>query len=556
MLLSGVWVRAQDSYTDRAQKYIEKYYSLAINEQKRAGIPASITLGQGILETEAGASELMTQANNHFGIKCKNDWDGPKFFHTDDAPNECFKSYKCAEDSYKDHSDYLKRNQRYAKLFTLKTTDYKSWAVCLRNCGYATNPQYAQKLIKIIEDFKLQDYTYSAFDSALLKNHNIIPDADDTTEATEDTIVQTTSKPGVKPIQNIADSARDFIVNKKNDIQPSAPPPPGIDSSKIVTVNGMKAFYAHKGETLKPYAVKYKVRYTLLLEMNDLPDGPLPFNTCVYLEKKQTLGAHATHVMKDGENLLLISQLEGIQLKRLMAMNMLNPNEEPVTGAVLYLQSATAIKPDVKVKAIVAHTSNAIVTGPDTTAKQDNDYIAINRSATTVKPAVKTPPPIVDTTANHKVIPVAVNTPKPQPHVDTVKPPVVAPAHVIVVKTPADMPKPKPQPVVAQTYVPEKPVTPVEKQDVTTEEEFTKLKADLDKVVYADDSKLVAKIESEQQKQTDPEQAVTGAKYYTVKKGDTATSIAKKNNITVGELLKLNDITASGVKAGKNLRVK
>ncbi|MFI5195608.1 MAG: glucosaminidase domain-containing protein [Chitinophagales bacterium] len=557
MLLSGVYVRAQDSYNDRAQKYIERYYTLAIDEQKRAGIPASITLGQGILETEAGASELMTKANNHFGIKCKNDWGGDKFLHTDDAPMECFKKYKCAEESYKDHSDYLKRNPRYAKLFTLKTTDYKSWAVCLRNCGYATNPQYAQNLIKIIEDFKLQDYTYSALDSSLLKNRHIISEAADRSEITDDTIATTTSKSRVNPIQNIADSARDFVVNKKNDIPPSAPPPPDIDSSKIVTVNGMKAFYAHKGEMLLPYAIKYKIRYPRLLEMNDLPDGPLPFNTCVYLEKKQTLGARATHVVKDGESLLMISQAEGVQLKRLMAMNMLNPNEEPVTGSVLYLQSATAIKPEVKINAIVAHKSNAIVTGPDTTAKQDNDYIAINRSVTTVKPAVKKPQPVVaDTTANHKVTPVAVNIPKPQPHADTAKPHTVAPAYMIAVKTPVEDTNPI-KPVVVQPYMREKPVTPVEKQDATTEEEFTKLKAELDKVVYADDSKLVAKIESAQpQQKSAEEQAAVGAKYYTVKRGDTAFSIAKKNNITVGELLKLNDITASGVKVGKSLRIK
>jgi LysM repeat protein len=541
MLLAGAWAHAQDSYNDRAQKYVKQYCTLAMLEQQRSGIPAAVTLGQGILETEAGASELMTKANNHFGIKCKSDWNGDKFLHTDDAPNECFKRYTCAQESYKDHSDYLKRNPRYSKLFTLKTTDYKSWAVCLKSCGYATNPQYAQNLIKIIEDFHLQDYTYSALDSSLMTNTLATPEMAEGTEANP-------SKPAM--IQNIADSARNFIA-KKNDPPMQAAVTPNTDSSKVVTVNGMKAFYAHKGEMLLPYAVKYKIRYVKLLEMNDLPDAPLPFNSYVYLEKKQTLGTHAAHFVKEGENLLLISQIEGVQLKKLMAMNMLSPNEEPITGSVIYLQSATAKKPDLK--ATVAHNSNAIVTGTDTTAKPDDDYIATKRPETAVQPITKTPPPAVDTTPIFKHVSIAENTPKPRPHVDTPKPHTVAPTHAIVVKTAVPEPVYK-QPVVAQTYVPEQPAA---QPDATTEEEFRRLKADLDKVVYADDSKIIAKMESTQpQQKTEEDQPLKGAKYYTVKRGDTAFSIAKKNNITVDELLKWNDITASGVKTGKNLRVK
>ncbi len=174
----------------------------------------------------------MTIANNHFGIKCKMDWDGEKFLHTDDAPMECFKKYKCAEDSYKDHSDYLKRNPRYVPLFNIKQTDYKGWAVCPKRCGYATNPQYAQNLIKIIENFNLQDYTYTALDSSILNNH-----------AESNIVIDEPPMANVSPIQSTADSARNFIA-KKTTPTPSAAQPTDIDSSKIVTVNGMKAFYA------------------------------------------------------------------------------------------------------------------------------------------------------------------------------------------------------------------------------------------------------------------------------------------------------------------------
>ena len=142
MMLGVTGVYAQD-YNARVQQYIEQYKDLAIAEQKRSGIPAAITLAQGIHETGAGNSELATEANNHFGIKCKKEWKGMTFTHTDDAPNECFRKYQRAEDSYKDHSDYLRSGTRYSKLFSLSMTDYAGWAIGLRQCGYATNPAYA-----------------------------------------------------------------------------------------------------------------------------------------------------------------------------------------------------------------------------------------------------------------------------------------------------------------------------------------------------------------------------------------------------------------------------
>ena len=162
-LCSALTANAQSgTYQQRAQAYVDQYKDLAIAEQQRSGIPAAITLGQGILETEAGNSELATKANNHFGIKCKKEWKGETFAHTDDAKDECFRKYTCANDSYKDHSDYLKNSPRYTPCFQQKLTDYGAWASNLRRCGYATNPRYAQQLVQIIEDFHLQDYTLQA----------------------------------------------------------------------------------------------------------------------------------------------------------------------------------------------------------------------------------------------------------------------------------------------------------------------------------------------------------------------------------------------------------
>ena len=137
-------------------RYINTYKFLAIQEMQRTGVPASIKLAQGILETQAGESDLVKRSNNHFGIKCKTAWNGNKVYHDDDEKGECFRAYGSAEDSYRDHSDFLKRSQRYAFLFQLDPADYKDWAKGLKKAGYATNPKYTQQLIKYIETYDLQ----------------------------------------------------------------------------------------------------------------------------------------------------------------------------------------------------------------------------------------------------------------------------------------------------------------------------------------------------------------------------------------------------------------
>src|SRR6188472_2407381 len=140
------------------EQYIEKHKELAIKEMKRMGVPAAISLAQGILETENGNSDLVKKSNNHFGIKCKSTWTGESVRHTDDAPNECFRKYNSAADSYRDHSDYLYYTPRYASLFNLSPTDYRGWAYGLKAAGYATNPRYPQILISNIEKYNLQQY--------------------------------------------------------------------------------------------------------------------------------------------------------------------------------------------------------------------------------------------------------------------------------------------------------------------------------------------------------------------------------------------------------------
>src|SRR5580658_84943 len=142
--------------------YVNTYKALAMAEEQRAGIPAAIILAQGLHESEAGTSELVKGSNNHFGIKCKDDWKGGVVYHDDDARQECFRSYATAADSYRDHSDFLSKGSRYAFLFQLDPTDYEGWANGLRKAGYATNIRYSQILIKLIRDYNLGQYTMIA----------------------------------------------------------------------------------------------------------------------------------------------------------------------------------------------------------------------------------------------------------------------------------------------------------------------------------------------------------------------------------------------------------
>lgn len=506
LLLATGTTNAQESYNERVKRYVEQYRTLALQEQMTSGIPACITLGQGILETEAGASELMTEANNHFGIKCNKGWDGPTFAHTDDAPNECFKKYTCAAESFKDHSLHLKKNPRYSPLFSLSTTDYASWAVCLKKCGYATNPQYAQKLIKIIEEFKLQQYTYLAMDSASALSLSapvgtvspavtrpLQPEATVAVEERKEVITQPLTAPLATGEQiNMDIDTADLVVRNNDDTTRSG-------SGKEEVVNGLRAFFALKDEMLLSYAVKYNVRYPKLLEMNDLADAPLPFDMYVYLEKKLTSGLRDTHTVLSGENMLMIAQSEGIQLKRLAALNMLpaTPTDEPPAGTVLQLQKPNTSKADAKVKETPAHKENAIVTTEDTTSVRKDNYIVIDRT----KPAVAATEPV-----------------------DNVKP---------------ESPQVRPRAIRKDTLA----ATPT---------------TDLGVAGYGDDRALKGADRPEAElkaRQPESTRAAAGTKYHTVQKGETAYSISKKYGITIDQLYKWNNMDATGVKIGKALVV-
>ncbi len=288
------------------EQYIAQYKDLAIREMKRMGVPAAITLAQGLHETENGNSILVKKSNNHFGIKCKSTWTGGGVSHDDDAPGECFRTYNTAEDSYRDHSNYLRGNDRYSFLFELNPSDYKGWAYGLKKAGYATNPKYPAILIQAIEKYNLQQYTLVAI--------NDVPKYDKS--------------------QFEDDKEVPFVYNEEEDA-----PVTTANGDRISSINKVKCVLATKGTSLLAIATRQNIALAKLLEYNDFAaDGILPKDQPVFLEKKATEGTSALYVSKKDETLLDVAQQNGIQLEALAAYNNLTKNTTISEGTKLYLQ--------------------------------------------------------------------------------------------------------------------------------------------------------------------------------------------------------------------------
>ena len=311
-----------------ATDYIEKYKKLAIEEQVRIGVPASITLAQGIHESAAGKSELATKGNNHFGIKCKSTWTGDTILHDDDKKQECFRKYISPEQSYIDHSDFLKGSNRYSFLFDLEVTDYIGWASGLKRAGYATNPAYVRRLTDLVEKYNLQQYTYDALKVKFSTPvGEIVPEKDNANFKTAD------------------------------------------DPSTMY--KGLKGFWITKGENLVDKAVMNNIRYQRLLELNDLPDAPLDQDMFIFLEKKRKTGTVEFHTVKDGETMVMIAQKEAMQLDNLFAFNNMKPGQEAEVGEQLTLQYKAYGNPKLKPAPVVETPAVSTTQVSETKPKED-----------------------------------------------------------------------------------------------------------------------------------------------------------------------------------------
>lgn len=298
------------------EAYIKQYRSIAVSEQKKYGIPASITLAQGLLESGAGKSTLAVEANNHFGIKCS-DWTGERVFQDDDQKNECFRKYSNPKESYEDHSSFLLKRSRYASLFSLKSTDYKGWANGLQTAGYATNKSYAASLINLIELYEL----------------NLLDQESGKWLAS--------GKKKKKPVieeKTIAEALADSSSVVSSDFGVIEEP----FAHKVYKNNGVKYLLAKPGDSYKSIAKEVNLPEKVLRFKNEVnSDYTLNTNEVVYLGLKKNKAANtvpAAHQIEDGESMHSIAQTFGIKVKKLYELNGI-PFGEPATyGKVLNLR--------------------------------------------------------------------------------------------------------------------------------------------------------------------------------------------------------------------------
>lgn len=291
--VSALSVNAQMKWNSAYQLYIDQYKDLAIEQMKAHGIPASITLAQGVLESGAGRSRLATKGNNHFGIKCHG-WGGASIYEDDDERNECFRRYPSAYDSFEDHSRFLRNGRRYQSLFLLSPTDYKGWARGLKAAGYATNPKYADQLIGIIQLYKLYQY-------------------------------------------DKAKGYDKFIVRHDRTTMSSA------QQHKIYAYNKNYYIKVRARDTFESIAKEFNTSPSKLAKYNERNRRDrLVVGEPIYLMKKQKKAAKEykgrLHYVRAGESMYSIAQTYGIRLKSLYRMNRMSPYDELRVGDQLRLR--------------------------------------------------------------------------------------------------------------------------------------------------------------------------------------------------------------------------
>lgn len=347
---------------EKAEAYVVTYREVAMKEMLRSGVPAAITLAQGILESQYGESDLVKSSNNHFGIKCKTEWTGPKVYHDDDEKGECFRVYASAEDSYTDHSDFLRTRPHYAFLFQLDPTDFEGWANGLKKAGYATTPTYPQKLLKVIADYNLQKYTLQALafktgvpGAGMLPEPNTIANVQPVTSmqgvainGTGTVAFQAQTKEPVNlilpdgkgpAIEQIAATGIAETAVKPGKIEKSSAYPNGI-----FQINHTKVIFATEGTSLLSLANQYDIPLSKLLEYNELAEmDVLDKDRLMYMEKKSKKGNSDYHVVAAGETLYSISQQEGVRLENILEYNKLKKESVTAPGDKVYLRLVPAV---------------------------------------------------------------------------------------------------------------------------------------------------------------------------------------------------------------------
>lgn len=316
--LTGAYA-ANSSKRISREEYINRYKSIAMAHQQRYGIPASITMAQGILESDCGNSHLAKGSNNHFGIKCKAHWKGRTFTHTDDAPDECFRAYDSVEESYEDHAIFLDSSPRYDSLFLFSPTDYRSWARALKGAGYATAPDYAIRLVQLIENNKLQ-----LLDEEAAKSKN-------------------RKRGGNKSLQSSSEVDINRLASYGANVDPNSYRVAfnSIKGYNLYRTNKSIYIIAREGDSYKSLASTFKLSESALRRFNDTSSGStLAPESVVYIEHKQSkwLGDSALHTAIEGETLRSISQTYGIKESALRRHNKIKKGTAIESGETIKLK--------------------------------------------------------------------------------------------------------------------------------------------------------------------------------------------------------------------------
>lgn len=338
-------LHSQDRSLTPQEKYIEHFASLAVEEMYRSGVPASITLAQGLLESRYGLSELAVKGNNHFGIKCHNTWEGKRMYYDDDSKGECFRKYSSPEESFHDHSDFLRYRDRYRFLFDLETTDYKGWAHGLKKAGYATDPAYPSKLIRLIEDYRL--YEYDTLPADFFRDEHRRNDSQDVAVVDDKPKKKKKARKAEEEEavpHEIPESPTKIEVVKKIDEDPKGEFRFSL-SRQMYSLNGVPFVYSAKGETYADIAKAFDLFPKEILKFNDLPLGTdlrsvLPPGTLVYVQKKKNEAAKGLekHVLEPGDDFRALSQRYGIRLSKLYQMNGIDAHYIPREGDIIRLR--------------------------------------------------------------------------------------------------------------------------------------------------------------------------------------------------------------------------
>lgn len=281
--------------------YIDQYHQIAVKQQKEHGIPASIVLAQGLLESGAGKSELSKTSNNHFGIKCT-DWAGEKVYHDDDEKGECFRKYSKVLDSYEDHAQFLKTRPRYASLFLLKPTDYEGWAFGLKKAGYATDPSYAFKLISMIENYSLQKYDTGKYFTENTPNESNTP---------------------------------------KSDYYGSIGTIEAFLSHEVLKVNGVRFVKAVPSDTYKSIADEFNISEKRIRLHNEVSSSAqlIPgMRAYISYKKSKALKGFDNYIVKAGDSMYSIAQDFGIKTVSLYKLNQMTFSQVAKVGQVLRLR--------------------------------------------------------------------------------------------------------------------------------------------------------------------------------------------------------------------------